>query len=557
MALSDALDAIVVVPARDEAARIGACVDAVATQRLPAGARFAAIVVLDGCSDATGAIAARIAAAHGLELELLEGPGLGAGAARRAGMERAATRLLGAGRPHALIASTDADTRPAPDWLARQLAHLRAGARAIGGLIDLDPDELAALPEGVAARRATQAALRLARLHASDPHAEHHHFAGASLAVRADVYAAVGGIDPLEALEDEAFAARLDAHGVPIVRPADVRVHTSARASGRAPRGLAVDLDVAAWSERRRYDAGEFDLATLAAGKGTTTVSVILPAKQVAGTIAGVLAETVGPLAQAGLVDELIVVDAGSDDGTAEAAAAAGARVLQQDELLPEHGPALGKGDAMWRAVHATHGDVVCFLDADTADPTDAHLRGLLGPLLADPHVMLVKGAFARPWRDAAGGELPHEGGRVTELMARPLLNIHVPRLAGFAQPLAGEFAGRRALFEAIPFPVGYGVEIAVMIDALRLHGLDALAEARLGTRQNRHQPLRALGEMAYAVLAAVERRVGSPRAAAGGHYLQPWEDGAIAHVPVEERPPLRELPATPPPRAAAGSALR
>ena len=127
----------------------------------------------------------------------------------------------------------------------------------------------------------------------------------------------------------------------------------------------------------------------------------------------------------------------------------------------------------------------------------------------------------------------------MTELMARPLLNLHVPRLAGFAQPLAGEFAGRRALFEQLPFPVGYGVEIAVLIDALHLHGLDALAETRLGLRRNRHQPLRALGEMAYAVLAAVERRAGG-RSPAGGHYLRPWQDGTIAHVPVQERPPLR-----------------
>ena len=499
--------------------------------------------MLDDCRDATAAVAAEVAAAHGLALERLVGPGRGAGAARRAGMEHAAARLLAAGCPHGLIASTDADTRPAADWLARQLAHVRSGAHAIGGFVDLDPDELAALPAGVGARRAAQAATRLAQLRATDPDAEHHHFAGASLAVRADVYASIGGIEPWPALEDEAFAARLRANGIPIVRPLDVRVRTSARAGGRSSRGLAVDLDVAAWFERRRYDAADFDLATLAAAKAATgvSVSVVVPAKEVATTIAGVLSDSVGPLAAAGLVDELVVVDAGSDDGTAAVAAAAGARVLQQDELLAEHGPALGKGDAMWRALHATAGDVVCFLDGDTADPTDAHLRGLLGPLLVDPTVMLVKGAFERPRAVDGAAELAHEGGRVTELMARPLLNLHEPRLAGFAQPLAGEFAGRRELFEQLAFPVGYGVEIAVLIDALRRHGLDALAEVRLGTRRNRHQPLRALGEMAYAVLAAVERRI-EPRSPAGGHYLRPWQDGTIARVPIEERPPLRGL---------------
>jgi glucosyl-3-phosphoglycerate synthase len=242
------------------------------------------------------------------------------------------------------------------------------------------------------------------------------------------------------------------------------------------------------------------------------------------------------------------VIDADSPDGTAELAAAAGARVLQQDQVLARYGPTVGKGDAMWRALHATTGELVCFLDGDTADPDPLHLLGLLGPLLCVPELRLVKGSFERPLR-SGGVELPHEGGRVTELMARPLLNLHEPRLAGFTQPLAGEFAGRRELLTALPFPAGYGVEIAVLIDALRTCGLDALAECHLGERRNRHQPLRALGEMASAVLAAVERRVGA-RSPLGGHYLRPWEDGATAMVPIEERPPLDSLP------AAAGPAL-
>jgi glucosyl-3-phosphoglycerate synthase len=191
--------------------------------------------------------------------------------------------------------------------------------------------------------------------------------------------------------------------------------------------------------------------------------------------------------------------------------------------------------------VRHCRGDVVCFLDADTEDPHPHHLLGLLGPLLHEPQVALVKGAFDRPFR-AGGQTLAHEGGRVTEVMARPLLNLHFPLLAGFSQPLAGEFAGRRELLTRIPFPVGYGVEVAVLIDALEACGLQALAECHLGTRQNRHQPLRALGEMAFAVLAAVERRLAGPRSATGGHYLRPWEDGAVVRVPVDERPPLQSL---------------
>ncbi len=297
---------------------------------------------------------------------------------------------------------------------------------------------------------------------------------------------------------------------------------------------------VASWYARRRFRAADFSPQRLARLKGSTTVTVIVPTKECAGTIGGVLSDAVAPLRRLGLVDELVVVDAGSGDGTASVARRAGARVLAQDELEAQLGPALGKGDAMWRALRATGGELVCFLDGDTADPTPGHLQGLLGPLLADPSLALVKGAFDRPL-DAAGVKFAHEGGRVTELMARPLLNLHVPQLAGFAQPLAGEFSARRALLERCSFPVGYGVEIAVLIDALRARGLDALAECELGTRQNRHQPLRALGEMAYAVLAAVEHRIDRDlEVELDGRYLRPWQDATVTRVPVLERPPIR-----------------
>jgi glucosyl-3-phosphoglycerate synthase len=300
---------------------------------------------------------------------------------------------------------------------------------------------------------------------------------------------------------------------------------------------------VASWYARRRYRSEDYSPRRLAECKGERTVTVIVPTRECAATIGGVLEDSVGPLAEHGLVDELVVVDAGSTDGTAAVARRAGARVLLQDELERQLGPALGKGDAMWRALCATGGEIVCFLDGDTADPTPRHLQGLLGPLLADDSLALVKGAFDRPL-DADGVKFPHEGGRVTELMARPLLNLYEPLLAGFAQPLAGEFSARRALLERCAFPVGYGVEIAVLIDALRAKGLDALAECQLGTRQNRHQSLRALGEMAYAVLAAVERRIApsqrNGKVDADGRYLRPWQGGAVTRVPVLERPPIR-----------------
>jgi hypothetical protein len=389
--------------------------------------------------------------------------------------------------------------------------------------------------------RERDAAHRLERVRRTDPTAAHHHFAGASIGVTAGVYRAVGGLEPVTALEDAAFAERLAQAGIPVLRTDDVRVRTSARPNGRAARGLAVDLAVSSWAAERRYVASAFPCERLRAEKGTTSVAVVIPTKECADTLAGVLAGTVSPLLEAGVVDEILVVDAQSADGTAEIGRRAGARVIDQDEVLDEYGPALGKGDAMWRALHVCGADIVCFLDGDTGNPDPRHLQGLIGPLLTDPSLQLVKGAFDRPLL-VGGVAFPNEGGRVTELMARPLLNLHEPRLAGFGQPLAGEFAGRRQLFESIRFPVGYGVEIAVLIDALHRHGLDALAECHLGERQNRHQPLRALGEMAYAVLAAVERRIGAERSPTGGHYLRPWEECAIAEVAVTERPPLTTL---------------
>jgi glucosyl-3-phosphoglycerate synthase len=526
----------VVVPAHDERELIGACLEALAAQTAGRDA-FTVVLVLDACTDGTGDVAREAASTFDLALVVLECAARSAGVARRLGMDHACRALHDAGQPDGLIACTDADTRPEPDWLSQQLALVDDGACAIAGLIELD-ETLAA---DVGARRKRRAAARLHRVRAIDPTAAHHHFAGASIGITAATYRAVGGLEPLRALEDEAFAQRLADNAIAVVRSPDVRVRTSARRDGRAVRGLAVDLDVAQWLERRCYQRGAWTVAELARAKGKTRISVVIPAKDVAATVGGVIERAVGPARDAGLIDEVMIVDAGSPDGTAEVAAEAGAVVIQQDDVRPEYGRAQGKGDAMWRAVSATDGDIVCFLDADTADPHPDHLLGLIGPLLTDPELMLVKGAFERPLC-TAGGELAHEGGRVTELMARPLINLHFPRLAGFGQPLAGEVAARRDLLEAIAIPVGYGVEIAMLIDALNRHGLQAIAQADLGTRRNRHQPLRALGEMAYAVLAAVQRRIEGDDAIAGGHYLRPWADGDIAMVPVAERPPLRTL---------------
>ena len=307
--------------------------------------------------------------------------------------------------------------------------------------------------------------------------------------------------------------------------------------------GAALDIELSSWLERRSYRADEFSLERLLEAK-RATVSVILPARNVAGTIADVV-DALLPLQRRGLVDELVVVDAASADGTARIARERGATVRQESELLPEFGPALGKGDAMWRGLSATSGDVVVYLDTDTEGFTNHLLLGLLGPVLTELEVQLVKGSFRRPLR-VGDALIPDGGGRVTELLARPFLNLFVPELAGFRQPLAGEIAARRDLLESIRFPVGYGVEIAMLIDALELLGLDALAQVDLETRQNRHQPLPNLSAMAYGVLTAAARRVhdtDAEKAFGAGTIALPMPDGLeLRRVPVEERPPLRSL---------------
>lgn len=550
-----ALRAVVVVPARDEAERIGDCLRALAAQDGLRADEYEVIVVLDGCLDATAEIVRELTAAlSALALVQVTLPvAEGVGRARRRGMDLACERLLLVGNPGGLIASTDADTIVAEDWLRAQLQLVERGAHAIGGLIELDPGESGSLAPRAVHERERRAGERLGGIleagsaKTAGDRTEHHQFSGASLAITAETYLRCGGLPVRAALEDEALEAELLARGVPIHRSRSVRVTTSARTTGRAPRGLAHDLARSQWRARRSYSAAEFPLARLLAAK-RATIALVLPAREVASTIAPIAAHA-ARLREVGLLDEVLVIDADSRDGTAAVAEGEGLTVLQESELSSEYGRAQGKGDAMWRAVRVLDSDIVAFADTDTENFAEHFLTGLLGPLVCDPDVQLVKGCFRRPFRSGAG-LTPDGGGRVTELMARPLLNLHAPELAVFDQPLAGETAARRELLEQIPFSAGYGVEIAMLIDAWRLAGLDALAQVDLGLRQNRHQPLRDLSAMAYAVLVAAQTRfLGADfaDAQAGGSISLPPAASAGAmetrRVTVEERPPLAQLP--------------
>lgn len=236
----------------------------------------------------------------------------------------------------------------------------------------------------------------------------------------------------------------------------------------------------------------------------SVSVSVVVPARNESATI-GTIAATLVGLRDEGVVDEVLVLD-DSDDATPDLALAAGADVVAQSSVLPHLGPVLGKGDALYRGLAASSGEVVVFVDGDSTDFGSHYVTGLLGPVVRDG-AAFVKGSYRRPWREASGDVRPSGGGRVTELCALPALRRFAPELASVEQPLSGEVAATRALLERLPFTCGYGVDIGLLVDAWRAVGTLGLAQTRLGTRQNRHQPLEALGPMADAVLDAVLAR--------------------------------------------------
>jgi glucosyl-3-phosphoglycerate synthase len=281
------------------------------------------------------------------------------------------------------------------------------------------------------------------------------------------------------------------------------------------------------------------------ASERTRSVSVCVPARNEEDTIGPIVTDLVG-LREAGAIDEVLVIDGGSSDRTAVIAADAGADVREESTLLPAQGEVLGKGDAMWRALSVVENDVVVFLDADSEGFGPHFASGLAGPLVCgDTGIEYVKGFYRRPLK-LGDVSLPEGGGRVTELTARPLLNLFYPELAGFRQPLSGEMAGTRELFQRLPFATGYAVEIALLIDAWREGGLEGLAQVDIEMRQNRHQPLGDLTLMAYAVLHAVttrlEREGRLSEIEDADELLLAKETLETHQVPLVERPPMATL---------------
>jgi glucosyl-3-phosphoglycerate synthase len=282
-----------------------------------------------------------------------------------------------------------------------------------------------------------------------------------------------------------------------------------------------------AWEKARTFHHSRYSARRIA-DERNCSIAVCLPARECAATV-GAIVQSLLSLRSQGVLDEVLVVDAASVDGTARLAAAAGADVRQEAELLPAFGDVQGKGDAMWRALSATSAELVCFLDADTERFEPHFAIGLLGPLVCEPDVQFVKAFYRRPFVHGSV-EVPEGGGRVNHLLARPALELFYPELASVRQPLAGEVAARRELLQAVPFATGYGVEAGMLIDVWRAVGLNGMAQVDLDEHRNRHQPLLALAPMARTVLATIACRA-----------QQEGRLQAEVRAPLQ-RPPLRSV---------------
>lgn len=321
------------------------------------------------------------------------------------------------------------------------------------------------------------------------------------------------------------------------VRPAD----------GSMPTASVADQVRRRWSVTNTWEHPDWSLDELIECKDGRRVSVVLPALNEQDTVADVIA-SIRPL-YGSLVDELIVLDSGSTDATAERARAAGARVVTREEAVPEIEPVPGKGEVLWRSIAATTGDIIAFVDSDLIDPDPMFVPKMLGPLLIDPRIQLVKGYYRRPLRTGATQE-SNGGGRVTELVARPLLASQRPDLTGVLQPLGGEYAGTRELLSSVPFAPGYGVEIGLLIDTFDRYGLDGIGQVNLGVRTHRNRPLVELGVMSRQIVGTLMRRCGIGDSGAGLTQFTPEADGSFTphttEVYLVDRPPMntvREAP--------------
>ena len=310
------------------------------------------------------------------------------------------------------------------------------------------------------------------------------------------------------------------------------------------------------WFAENTYDSREFEdlreLVRLKERQGLT-ISLGLPALNEEETIEAIIRTVKHELMERHrLLDEIVLVDSGSVDRTRGVAAALGVPVVLHQDILPQYGSRLGKGEALWKSLYVLKGDLVAWIDTDIKNIHPRFVYGILGPLLKDERVKYVKGFYRRPIR--VGSQiLGTGGGRVTELTARPLLNLFYPELSGLIQPLSGEYAARREVIERVPFFTGYGVEIALLIDLLDRFGLQSIGQVDLHRRVHRNQKLPSLSSMAFTVTATLLQRLERQGRMQLGSDLnrsmkliQSERDGF--HIEIKaledvERPPMATIP--------------
>jgi len=334
------------------------------------------------------------------------------------------------------------------------------------------------------------------------------------------------------------------------------RAETLVAADRAAEEARAVPARVERWFGESNFHHAEFaDLRRLVQlkEKQRLAISLVLPTLNEEETIGPIVRRAMREMVgRVPLLDEVVVIDSASTDRTREIAEAEGARVVQHPDILPRYGAFRGKGEALWKSLFETSGDLIVWADTDVRNWHSRMVYGTLGPLLHEPRLQYVKGYYQRPIVE--GGVLKEGGGgRVTELVARPLINLFFPELSGMIQPLSGEYAGRRSLLESIPFFTGYAVEIGHLIDAAERVGIEGLGQVDLERRVHRNQELEGLSRMSFVILQAVMKRLeerrrvrlfaelGStmklPRSGRGRLSLE------VIELADQERPPMIRIP--------------
>lgn len=315
-------------------------------------------------------------------------------------------------------------------------------------------------------------------------------------------------------------------------------------------------MDPERWFMERTFHCDRFaDIGSLVEMKRAagSRISVCLPTLNTARTIGeSIRVFRTELMEKYPLIDQLCIIDSRSTDGTIEIAEAEGAEIFFDDEILPGMEPATGKGEALWKSLFVLEGDIIAWIDSDIENIHPRFVYGTVGPLLADAEIGYVKAFYERPIKDPAGLR-PSGGGRVTELTVRPLFNLFYPELAGLVQPLSGEYAGRRSVFEQIPFFTGYGVESGMLIDILDRFGLGAIAQTDVEVRVHDNQQIGALSRMSFGIMQAIFRRLEDDGKVSLGSPLRnsfnviERQDGLYTGKPVEikvvERPPMIDLP--------------